>query len=80
MNTTNSDRKNSFEQRIEDLEAYKEKRGHVNVKQSEDKRLYNFCNHMRRARNNPEKSKTLINEKRIASLDALGFGWRRTSI
>ena len=66
----------SFEQRIEDLQAYKEKNGHANVKKSEDKSLYGFCQHMRQARNNPRKSKNmLIDEERIASLDALGFTW-----
>ena len=67
--------KKSFEQRIADLKAYKEKHGHVNVKQSEDKSLYKFCNDMRRARNHPEKSTMLINEERIASLVHLGFNW-----
>ena len=65
----------SFEQRIEDLRAYKEKNGHVKVKGSEDKSLYEFCKQMRHARNNPGKSRKLINEERIASLDALGFEW-----
>ena len=66
----------SFAQRIDDLKAYKEKHGHVNVKWNEDKSLYVFCNNMRKARNNPEKSSTLVNEERIASLDALGFDWK----
>ena len=65
----------TFEQRLEDLEAYKEEHGHINVKESEDKSLYGFCKHIRNARNHPGKSKTLINEERIASLDALGFKW-----
>ena len=67
--------KKSFEQRIHDLRAYKEEHGHVNVKGSVDKSLYDFCSNMRRARNNPEKSRMLINDKRIASLDELGFDW-----
>ena len=67
--------KKSFAQRIEDLRAYKKEHGHVNVKGSEDKSLYGFCSHVRRARNNPGKSNTLINDDRIASLDALGFKW-----
>ena len=67
--------KKSFEQRIEDLRAYKEKHGHVNVKQSEDKSLNDFCSTIRRTRNNPEKYNMLINEERIASLNALGFDW-----
>ena len=74
MNRTNSDIK-SFAQRIEDLQAYKEKHGHVNVKKSEDKSLYEFCNNMRQARNNPEKSNVVLIDDRIASLDALGFDW-----
>ena len=65
----------SFAQRIADLRAYKEKQGHINVRQSEDISLYEFCSKMRHARNNPEKSNTLINEERMASLDALGFDW-----
>ena len=65
-----------FAQRMDDLRAYKERHGHVNVKGSEDKSLYTFCQHMRHARNYPGKSNTLINEERIASLDALGFEWK----
>ena len=68
----------SFEQRMDDLRAYKEKHGHVNVKKRDDKSLYDFCIQMRRAHNNPEKSNMLINEERIASLDALGFDWSVT--
>ena len=66
----------SFAQRIEDLQAYKEKHGHVNVKKKDDKSLNEFCIQMRYARNNPEKSDRNLTEIRIASLDALGFGWR----
>ena len=65
----------SFAQRIEDLRAYKEKHGHVNVKKSDDTCLYGFCRQMRFARKNPGKDSMLINEERIASLDALGFDW-----
>ena len=65
----------SFEQRIDDLRAYKEKHGHVNVKTSEDRSLYEFCSHMRRARHNPEKSARALTDDQVASLDALGFDW-----
>ena len=65
----------TFEQRIEDLRAYKEKHGHVKIRQREDKSLYNFCKHARQARSNPEKSNMVLNDDRIASLDALGFDW-----
>ena len=67
--------KKSFEQRIADLRAYKERHGHVNVKKSDDKILYGFCKNFRYARNNPEKSRIALTENRIASLDALGFVW-----
>ena len=65
----------AFGQRIEDLRAYKEKQGHTNVKKSEDKSLHDFCYNIRHARNHPEKSKTIITDDRIASLNALGFDW-----
>ena len=68
----------SFEQRIEDLRAYKEKHGHTNVRGSEDMSLHDFCGKMRHARNNPGKSDMLINEERIAILDTLGFDWTVT--
>ena len=70
----------SFEQRIADLKAYKEKHGHVNVKLSDDKSLYGFCSQMRRARNNPGKFTKTLTDDRIAILDALGFGWRWFSV
>ena len=75
VRTTEQPAKKSFEQRIEDLRAYKEKHGHINVKQREDRSLYKFCGHMKHDRNNPEKSTYAINNDRIASLDALGFDW-----
>ena len=65
----------SFEQRVENLKSYKEEHGHTNVKKGDDKSLNKFCFHMRYARNHPEKSNTVINDDRIASLDALGFEW-----
>ena len=65
----------SFEQRIDDLKAYEKKHGHVNVKKSDDKSLYQFCLNMRQARKNPEKSTMTLTDNRIASLDALGFDW-----
>ena len=65
----------SFDQRIADLRAYKENNGHIKVKKSDDKSLYDFCNHIRNARNNPEKSIMTLTDERIASLNALGFEW-----
>ena len=66
----------AFEQRLAELREYKEKNGHVNVKKSEDRSLYDFCKDIRYARKNPEKSTRSITDDRIASLDALGFDWR----
>ena len=68
-----------FEQRIENLRAYKEKHGHVNVKKSDDKSLFTFRRDIRYARKHPEKSNTVLTDDRIASLDALGFDWGRNS-
>ena len=65
----------SFEQRIEDLRAYKEKHGHVNVKKNDDKSLYEFCVKIKCARSNPEAGRRNLTTKDIASLDALGFDW-----
>ena len=64
-----------FEQRLADLQAYKAKHGRIKVKRSVDKSLYEFCINMRYTHNNPEKSSKLINDNRVASLDALGFDW-----
>ena len=50
----------SFEQRLADLQAYKEKHGHIKVERSKNMSLYQFCVDMRQARNNPEKYTTLI--------------------
>ena len=65
----------SFEQRIEELRVYKERHGHTNVKGCDDKSLYQFCIHVRRARKHPEKSTLVLTDDKIASLDALGFDW-----
>ena len=67
--------KNHLHKRIEALREYKEKHGHVNVKGSEDKSLYGFCQKIRYARKHPEKSDRALTNERIASLDALGFDW-----
>jgi hypothetical protein len=40
----------SFDERIEDLEEYKQMRGHVNVKIHEDNSLSQFCAQVRHAR------------------------------
>jgi len=69
----------SFEERIEDLKAFKAKHGHVRVAVTHDKSLATFCTKMRCAR---RTGLTMtITEDRIKALDGeLGFergGMRR---
>ena len=75
--TTSKERemKSFIAQRVEDLREYKEKHGHIKVKKSDDFSLYHFCVNMRHARNNPETSKMVLTDDRIANLNALGFEW-----
>ena len=68
-------KKSPFEKRMDELRAYKKKHGHVNVKHKDVKSLYQFCIQMKYARNNPEKSNTVLTDDRITSLNALGFDW-----
>ena len=68
-------KRTSFQQRLEDLKAYKLKHGHLNVRKEEDPSLYNFCNSMKTARNNPSGTRVNVSEERIASLDVIGFNW-----
>ena len=63
----------SFIQQWDDLKAYQNKHGHVNVKASEDKSLFDFCSRMRHARNNQDS--TALTNMQIVSLDTLGFVW-----
>ena len=66
----------SFDERIDDLEEYKQTHGHVNVNRHEDCSLYQFCADVRHARKKVVKDGTRkLTEERIASLDALGFEW-----
>ncbi|KAL9187184.1 hypothetical protein ACHAXT_010904 [Thalassiosira profunda] len=66
----------TFKDRAEELQAYREKNGHINVKEGEDKSLYGFCRDMRYARGNPDSSKgRKLTVERIASLNGIGFDW-----
>ena len=66
----------SFDERINDLEEYKQTHGHVNVKRNEDSSLYQFCAAVRHSLKQPEKDGTRkLTEERMAKLDALGFKW-----
>eukprot|EP00581_Thalassiosira_minuscula_P032079 CAMPEP_0183767086 /NCGR_PEP_ID=MMETSP0739-20130205/11972_1 /TAXON_ID=385413 /ORGANISM="Thalassiosira miniscula, Strain CCMP1093" /LENGTH=388 /DNA_ID=CAMNT_0026005955 /DNA_START=130 /DNA_END=1296 /DNA_ORIENTATION=+ len=65
----------SFECRLAGLTAYKAKHGHINVKQNEDKGLFEFCNLIRCELRSSDTSLVELNADRIANLDALGFDW-----
>jgi hypothetical protein len=62
-----------FFNRVEELKAYKEKHGHLNVRPKENQSLYDFCSNMRRAWKG--KGTHRLDETRIAALDAIGFKW-----
>ena len=64
----------SFEERIEELEAFKAKHGHVRVTLKQDKSLANFCDDMRCVRRGTAKRR-VIAEDRMKALDELGFKW-----
>jgi len=64
-----------FEQRIEQLKAFKESHGHVRVTQKYDIKLADFCSNLRAARRDPEKRSLMVTEAWIKTLDALGFEW-----
>ena len=66
----------SFNDRVKDLKAYKEKYGHVNVSRETDKSLFNWCTNIRNARNKPGEGKLKLTADRITALDAIGFNWR----
>ena len=66
----------SFDERIEDLEEYKQTHGHVNVKRNEDISLNQFCADVRHSLKQFEKDGTRkLTEEHMARLDALGFKW-----
>ena len=60
----------SFDEKVEDLEEYKQTRGHVNVKIHEDKILGQFCKDVRKARNKKGEKAGMrkLTEERIARL------------
>jgi hypothetical protein len=70
----------SFNDRVKDLKAYKEKYGHVNVSWKTDKSLYQWCANMRSARRNPETCKRKLKADHITVLDAIGFHWKTNAV
>jgi hypothetical protein len=68
--------KRNFQDHVNNLKAYKTQHGHINVKRTEDKSLFDWCSNIRRARNKPGEGKLKLTADRIAALDAIGFDWR----
>ena len=68
-----------FFSRVDKLGAYKEKHGHLNVREKENQSLYNFCKSLRSTRRailtGEGKIQYLLDDGRIAALDAIGFEW-----
>ena len=72
------DKKRDFCDRVDELKAYKDEHGHLNVRQKENQSLYNFCKNLRGTRRAIILGKgTLrkLTDVRIAALDAIGFDW-----
>ena len=69
----------SFDTRIEQLISYKAQHNHMKVTKEENKSLFYWCQHIRRARrgNSTKKNGTglKISIERIAILDNIGFYW-----
>jgi hypothetical protein len=78
VNNMRTNRDDKFFARVDELKAYKDKHGHLNVRKKEDKSLYDFCYNVRRARRDTILGKGTdrkLTKDRIAALDAIGFDW-----
>ena len=68
-----------FFAQVEELKVYKERHGHLNVHHSKDRSLYYFSRNSRRTRRailtGKGKIHYLLDDSRIAALDAIGFDW-----
>ena len=68
----------SFFARVDELKAYKDEHGHLNVRQKENQSPYNFCYNMRQARRAiilGKGTRRKLTYDRISALDAIGFDW-----
>jgi hypothetical protein len=65
----------TFFAQIDELKAYKDKHGHLNMSHKEDRRLYDFCGSLRRSQkaiiNGKGKIQYSLDDGRIAALDAM---------
>jgi len=65
----------AFQAQLDALAAYKQEHGNFDGMKSNNKKLADFCKHMRRARKNPDSTSAVCDESRIIALDAIGFIW-----
>jgi len=76
--STTASRDYSFVARVHELKTYKEKHGHLNLREYEDPSLYGFCNNTRQARRaiiSGKANRIKLTDDQIAALDAIGFDW-----
>jgi hypothetical protein len=64
---------------VEELKAYKERHGHINVREVDGLCLHNFCTDVRQTRraitSGKGKREYRLDDCRISALDAIGFNW-----
>jgi len=74
----------SFEQKVEELKAFKDKYGHFDIERNKDGQnlLYDFCISIRSSYRYPNKDyhRVQLTEHRIALLDSIGFDWKKESL
>ncbi|KAL9181856.1 hypothetical protein ACHAXT_012199 [Thalassiosira profunda] len=68
--------KKAFSERLAALQSFKLEHGHMNPQQEDDKSLADFCSSVRQSVKNPGKNGMVMNEQRVAALNAVGFDWR----
>ena len=66
----------TFEERVEELKAFKTKHGHLNVQRGTDQNLYDFCVNTRSSYRHPGKTGRMkLDDERVESLNSIGFIW-----
>ena len=71
---------NNFFSRVDELKVYKERHGHLILRQKGNQSLYDFCRQLRQSRSalltGKGKIHYSLDDDRIAALDAIGFDWK----
>jgi RNA binding exosome subunit len=75
-----SKQKKDFFSRVDELKVYKERHGHLIMRQKDNQSLYDFCRQLRQSRSalltGKGKIHYSLDDDRIAALDAIGFDWK----